>query len=232
MLESTPTVICILGMHRSGTSCLTGSLEESGVDLGERHTWNPHNIKGNRENQAIVDLNDLVLASNAAAWDQPRHLVRWSAEQLKEARRLVTPVTASKCVAFKDPRTLLTLDGWVQAVPELRFIGIYRHPMHVAQSLNNRSGMPIDAGLDLWYRYNQRLWRHYCRRKFPVLCFDDEEALFKKKLKNILIDFGLYDGDKKIEFYEAGLRTASADGSYKLARRFLRLLKKLKTIAE
>ncbi|HBM84618.1 MAG TPA: sulfotransferase family protein, partial [Halieaceae bacterium] len=28
-------VIAILGMHRSGTSCLTGSLQEAGLELGE-----------------------------------------------------------------------------------------------------------------------------------------------------------------------------------------------------
>lgn len=232
MLGLEPTVLCILGMHRSGTSCLTGSLEESGVDLGDRHTWNPHNLKGNRENPAIVDLNDAVLMSNGAAWDQPRHKIQWSTEQLEEARRLATPAMGSKCFAFKDPRTLLTLDGWVQAVPELRFIGIFRHPMNVAQSLNNRSGMPVEVGLGLWYRYNRRLWRHYCRSQFPILCFDDEPELFREKLKTALVSYGLYDGKKKGEFYDASLRTAAGDYSYRLGWRISGLLKKLKKIAE
>ena len=34
-------VVCILGMHRSGTSCLTGSLQQAGLFLGDCHTWNP-----------------------------------------------------------------------------------------------------------------------------------------------------------------------------------------------
>ena len=57
-------VIAILGMHRSGTSCLTGSLQEAGLELGEHHTWNPYNRKGNRENQDFVDLHDAILAAN------------------------------------------------------------------------------------------------------------------------------------------------------------------------
>ena len=64
-------ILCVLGMHRSGTSCLTGSLEEAGLHMGDIHTWNPHNLKGNRENQKIVDINDQVLASAGAAWDNP-----------------------------------------------------------------------------------------------------------------------------------------------------------------
>ena len=57
-------VIAILGMHRSGTSCLTGSLQNSGLFLGECHTWNKHNERGNRENQKFVDLHDAILAAN------------------------------------------------------------------------------------------------------------------------------------------------------------------------
>ena len=54
-------VICVLGMHRSGTSCLVGSLQKAGLHLGKHHTWNRYNRKGNRENQDIVDLNRAVL---------------------------------------------------------------------------------------------------------------------------------------------------------------------------
>ena len=58
-------------MHRSGTSCLTGSLEAAGLYLGNIQTWNPFNLKGNRENQEIVDLHDLILADNGGSWDSP-----------------------------------------------------------------------------------------------------------------------------------------------------------------
>ena len=70
-MELPARVICILGMHRSGTSCLTGSLQEAGLSLGDCHTWNPHNLRGNRENQAFVDLHDDILKANHGAWDAP-----------------------------------------------------------------------------------------------------------------------------------------------------------------
>ena len=226
-----PKVVCILGMHRSGTSCLTGSLQEAGVDLGNCHSWNPHNRKGNRENQEIVDLNDAVLHSNDAAWDNPRPAIRWSTEHLQEARRLVTRST-SACFGFKDPRTLLTLKGWAAAVPELSYIGIFRHPMNVAQSLKNRSGMPIEDGLDLWYQYNRRLCLHYSRHRFPILCFDDEESLFKQKLKKVFAKQGLYDDSKDSQFYDSNLRTAEGDAAHRLGWQISGLYKILKTIAE
>ncbi len=71
-------LICILGMHRSGTSCVTGSLQQAGLFLGACHTWSPHNRKGNRENQDFVDLNDDVLATNDGAWDKPPRKLVWT----------------------------------------------------------------------------------------------------------------------------------------------------------
>lgn len=45
------STVLILGMHRSGTSCLAGSLQEAGLYLGEVNTAAPHNAKGNRESR-------------------------------------------------------------------------------------------------------------------------------------------------------------------------------------
>ena len=79
-------VIAILGMHRSGTSCLTGSLQNAGLFLGEHHTWNKHNRRGNRENQNIVDLHDAILEANGGTWDSPPEHVRWRDEHVARAR--------------------------------------------------------------------------------------------------------------------------------------------------
>jgi len=43
--------ILILGMHRSGTSCLAGCLEEAGLYLGDVNLKAGFNKKGNRENR-------------------------------------------------------------------------------------------------------------------------------------------------------------------------------------
>ena len=65
------TVICILGMHRSGTSSLAGCLQEAMLGLGDVVESAPHNLKGNRENLAIRGLNDDFLAYSNGAWDRP-----------------------------------------------------------------------------------------------------------------------------------------------------------------
>ena len=88
-MDNIGRLICVLGMHRSGTSCVTGSLQQAGLFLGDCHTWNPHNTKGNRENQDFVDLNDAVLAFNNGAWDKPPKKSVWLPEQLKKAEVLL-----------------------------------------------------------------------------------------------------------------------------------------------
>lgn len=67
-------VVMVLGMHRSGTSCLTGLLQQTGLELGDVVTEAPHNKKGNRENLDIMRLNDDVLAHSRGSWDRPQKL--------------------------------------------------------------------------------------------------------------------------------------------------------------
>jgi len=46
--------LIILGMHRSGTSALAGSLEGAGLNLGPVSTHEVDNAKGNREDTRII----------------------------------------------------------------------------------------------------------------------------------------------------------------------------------
>jgi hypothetical protein len=60
-------IISVLGMHRSGTSSLVGSLEEAGVFLGNVQRVNPNNPKGNLEHLKIMKLHDDLLAENGGS---------------------------------------------------------------------------------------------------------------------------------------------------------------------
>lgn len=225
-------ILCVLGMHRSGTSCLTGLLEEAGVCLGERHTWNPHNLKGNRENQQIVDINDAVLAASHCAWDSPPAAeLPWSQADVEAARELISRYADQPLFGFKDPRTLLVLSGWQRLFPQMQFVGIFRHPLAVAQSLHNRSGMPIDQGLSLWAHYNRRLLRHYRQAAFPILCFDDDQAVFQQKLQTALAQLGFDNSAHRGQFFDEGLRSSKPDTSQALPWHIRRLYRKLQRLA-
>jgi hypothetical protein len=42
--------VIVLGMHRSGTSCLAGMLQSAGFHTEAVEEWSPDNNKGSREN--------------------------------------------------------------------------------------------------------------------------------------------------------------------------------------
>lgn len=214
-------VLCILGMHRSGTSCLTGSLQQGGLFLGKHHTWNEYNRKGNRENQDVVTLHEAIFKANGLTWKFPvrpansKELVPpvWESQHIERAWEILAEYADKTLWGFKDPRTLIVLDGWMALVPDMEFVGIYRHPMAVAQSLASRPAMPvsIEEGLNMWHSYNHALLRAYQRRAFPLLCFDWSEERFHSALDILHSQLGLKPVPADERFYTKELHKQSAD---------------------
>ena len=54
----------VLGMHRSGTSCLAGMLSAAGVARAGQSVRNWDNARGHFEALALVRLNESVLAAS------------------------------------------------------------------------------------------------------------------------------------------------------------------------
>lgn len=204
-------VLAVLGMHRSGTSCLTGSLQAAGLFLGECHTWNPYNRKGNRENQAFVDLHDAILAASGGSWDVPPRQIQWRPEHCNAASDLLASHGPVEILGFKDPRALLLVDGWKAICPRLEMVGIFRHPDAVARSLYSRSKFPRDRALELWYRYNRELLRQQRKHRFPILCFDDDATVFQQRVVALAHWLRLPQQPNASEFYEDTLRQFDGD---------------------
>jgi hypothetical protein len=226
-LEAPGRVVAILGMHRSGTSCLTGTLQEAGLFLGDCHTWNKHNEKGNRENQEFVDLHDAILAANSAAWDIPPAKVVWSDEHIAAARKLLGDHAGEPSFGFKDPRALLVLDGWKALFPSIEFVGIFRHPNAVVKSLEKRSSKTREESLKLWYAYNRVLYREFRKKPFPILNFDDEEAVLDEKIFRVAHKMGFSHESGEEKFYTADLKHNDGFGGPALPWKVKRLYNKL-----
>jgi hypothetical protein len=229
-LKAPQRMVAILGMHRSGTSCLTGTLQEAGLFLGECHTWNKHNEKGNRENQKFVDLHDAILAANGGAWDAPPARVTWSGDHIAAAKALLADHAGESNFGFKDPRALLVLDGWKKLFPAIEFVGIYRHPNAVAKSLEKRSSKSREESLKLWYAYNRVLYQEYRKKPFPILSFDDDEAVLDEKIFSAAGKMGLVHQGGEEKFYTADLRHNDGEGGPSLPWKVRRLYNKLKKV--
>lgn len=154
--------VIIIGMHRSGTSMITGILESLGLFVGI-------NKDENCEALFFQKINDWILKQSGGRWDIPGKIYdngRGIVEEMTsdpEIRQAVKAHIASmlrgpRSVQFlglkkylqegmcnlqspwgwKDPRNSLTLSIWLDFFQQAKIIYIQRHGLDVAQSLKNR----------------------------------------------------------------------------------------------
>lgn len=228
-----PQIVCVLGMHRSGTSCLTGLLQQRGLSLGKHHQWNRFNQKGSRENQDFVDLNEQLLADNDGSWMQPPKRLAWEARHEQAARTLVDSFPKDLSWGFKDPRSLLLLDFWEAQIRQLRYVGVFRHPAAVAKSLRRRSAGKLDEprAMALWCRYNQILYDLYQREPFPLLCFDWDAQQFTRRAAAAAKSLGLRGTPTGECFYDGRLIHYQGSDATPAPREPLALYRKLRDLS-
>jgi len=201
-------VIAVVGMHRSGTSCLAGSLQQKGLYLGKVHEWNEHNKKGNRENDAIAQLNDSILQHSGGSWFEPPAKLAWTRKHEKQRNAIVRDFEATDVPTwgFKEPRALLTMSFWQEALPKLEFVGTYRHPYLVAQSLEKRDSMPIDYGVNLWESYNRKMLEIYEIKPFAVISFDLNGEEYIAQVNKMAEQLNLPEATNQENFLDPNLK--------------------------
>lgn len=216
--------VIVLGMHRSGTSMLTGSLEAAGVLLGEVNNAAPHNRKGNKEREGVRRLNDQIMERYGADWKSPPHdqlPLAWTEKEFAEAcAQTAALVDSGRVGDLKDPRTIWTLEGCLSLYPGARLIGVFRNPVAARNSLLARSGaaqMTENVALALWERTNRRLLA--LKQRFGFTLHFSETYLnnrFMAPLGTFTRSFRLEAGlagfcDPEIEDHR-GITSGAADG--------------------
>lgn len=157
------TVVCVLGMHRSGTSLVSRILNLIGYSLGpEDKILGPRssNPKGHWEYRPFVEINDEILSVIGGSWDRPPPFPEdWQAspnlEPLKDRVEalLEEDFSGSTRWAWKDPRTSLTLPFWQELLPDMCYIVCLRNPLDVGRSLRRRDRLSQAHASRLWLRY-------------------------------------------------------------------------------
>ncbi|MCH2570050.1 MAG: sulfotransferase [Planctomycetes bacterium] len=207
-MEPTSTPIVVLGMHRSGTSALTGMLHSLGIHLGpEEDLKSPQkdNPQGFWENNTLVEFNDRLLNRANSSWFSPPHDANrsWEIEDFVEAKKeasiLLQKISCEETTwAWKDPRTCLTLPFWRQVfqVPPVVIL-VHRHPVEVAQSLQVRDQFPLEVGLGLWEIYNRAALRNCEGLRVLVVRFEsliDSPLSVARKLFHFLQEQAVITG--------------------------------------
>lgn len=158
------TAICVLGLHRSGTSMLSNLLAKSGIYWGPPEALlgpKKENPKGYWEHQEIIELNDNILTYFSGAWNQVPHFPKdWFNDPgltpLKQrAKEILAPYFEHPLWGFKDPRFCLTLPFWKTLIPNIQLIVPYRDPFSIALSLQqrNKKRFPLPIGLEIVQTY-------------------------------------------------------------------------------
>lgn len=188
-------VILVMGVHRSGTSALTGALARTGARLPRDLLMpRPDNRDGFFESERIVSLHDEVLAAAQSTWDDAGGWTEAQRDIIRESRfrhRLWTllrqDLPGPGPLLIKDPRLCRLLPLWDDLAAErgldLRHVLAVRHPAEVAASLAVRNGMPPPAALRLWLRSYLDAERH-TRGRFRIATSYD--VLLREKSRFVL----------------------------------------------
>ena len=157
------SALLVLGMHRSGTSAVTGALRLCGAWLGEEteltgaNVENPHGFWERRDMRQICDR--LLHTAGADWWKVARfdpdaipHAIL--VEQRREFGKVISALDEHETWVVKEPRLCLLLPVLRDYITDPVCIHIFRNPLEVARSLQTRNGFGIAAGLALWEAYN------------------------------------------------------------------------------
>lgn len=164
-MSSNPNLVFVLGMHRSGTSVLTGALQALGAHVGTNlMPANKHNPRGFFEDLGFVRFNDRLLKALGRNWHEMIYIEtqqfetpHLSAYTLEAVKLLRQHVEGQALTALKDPRFCLLLPFWREVCEKAgvntSFILAIRDPRAVAQSLFLRDRIPPAKSGWIWLEH-------------------------------------------------------------------------------
>ena len=169
------SIFVITGMHRSGTSFTASLLQSAGLDIGQRLMEPDYgNVRGFFENLDFLEFHEMVLRSqglNHVGWTLQGKI---DVEELyvEKAKEIIAKNSLSPMWGWKEPRTTLFLDFWVNLLPDANFLLIYRSPWEVVDSLYRRGDDIFleqpELAVKIWMHYNQKILDFY--DKFSERC--------------------------------------------------------------
>ena len=178
------TCILVLGMHRSGTSALTGVLQWLDIELGSKlGQASEDNQKGFFENTFIVEFNEKILNKMNSSWDDiffnfdsmKDQITYDEKEELKSI--LLKEFSNSKLFAIKDPRICYLFPLYEEVLNKLnidiKVLIPYRNPQEVIKSLQKRNNFKPEKSLMLWMSYFFHAENYSRKYKRSFLKFDD-----------------------------------------------------------
>lgn len=160
--------LIITGMHRSGTSLMARFVHNSGIDLGDKLLGaKKSNIYGHYEDVEILEFHRDVLERQLGHQMWVRETPRMTDADRDRALALISARQRKSLWGWKDPRTCLFLDFWVDLLPGAYYLFVVRRPDLVLNSLSQRNNTRFykfwthNVFMRSWLFYNQECYRFY-----------------------------------------------------------------------
>jgi hypothetical protein len=157
--------ILVLGMHRSGTSCLAHLLNLLGAKLPERLVGPGYgNLLGHWEPARLMEINDEILGAIGRSWHDPRPIPSsWFRSKAAYAfhERLSAAIASgygnAHLFLIKDPRICRLATLYIEVLDSLAIEPLVvlpvRHPVEIIRSLYERDHVDRCTIEFLWLRY-------------------------------------------------------------------------------
>ena len=212
--------IIVIGMHRSGTSAVSGLLDELGVFMGKNLFAPQENVneKGFFENAKVVDINDSLFDALLGSWDDPfssnfdlKYPDAYSEFELTTKKFISKEYDSYDLWGMKDPRTSLHLPFWDKVITGCNtspcYLMMLRNPIEVVASIVKRDQFSTKKALILWINYTLSSYLFCASKSLYILNFENLLASPESVMIDICKKFDIDMPNKKgSTFIEAKLR--------------------------
>jgi hypothetical protein len=191
--------VLIVGMHRSGTSLLTRTLEQMGVFLGRKKDEND-------EAFYFRNINEWILNQSGASWNNIRSFKYIDDQFINQIKPFLnnylkcsqsnlfyrkgrhhSRINQATLWGWKDPRNTFTIEIWKEYFPGLKAIHVYRNPVDVSISLKKREAL-LRRNLNPHYTLKDYLKLRYT----PDLFFNKNHFNSTIEFKELINGFKLW----------------------------------------
>jgi len=152
-----PTMLIVLGVHRSGTSVAARMLECLGAENSNVLIQpNLINTKGFFEDKDIYEFNEFILLPQLGSSWESISLINWDNISTQDRSKLISEAleilkrnysSAAPLKILKEPRISTLLPFYLSVLNQARFevkvVCVLRDPLSVARSLNKAQGLSI-----------------------------------------------------------------------------------------
>jgi hypothetical protein len=193
-------LILVVGVGRSGTSALTGTLGQMGFRIPQPEVKaNDTNPRGFGEPRWVVDFHHRLLRerritvndSRPGAWESTYAAGRLAPVQDELRAWLAGELAQAASVVVKDPRTVWFLPLWIRSAGQLgldtSFVTMLRHPAEVVTSARKSYGETLTAASRAAAWTNVILQTEYATRtaKRAFLRYDELLADWPPEIRRV-----------------------------------------------